>query len=215
MNNIKTVTKQDLMDILGVNREGLKSIEKRNTLEERLLEYGYILQNKFKQGRNTLYEVVYDDDKKVVRDFRKEYDKFKVNKEQWDNIGIYTIKDSKNNIYIGSTVSSFRNRFKGHWTKNNKKDRKYTCDFLHKTDAIFEVLEDMTGETEDIIRQTEKAYIDKYIADKRYNVINKATETYTTYKKDKPLQEKQFRTVRISNENYEQALLLLKQHNLI
>ena len=45
------VTKQELMEILGVKLDTLKQIEKRKTLEKRLDEKGYVLINKTKEGR--------------------------------------------------------------------------------------------------------------------------------------------------------------------
>ena len=51
------ITKQQLMDILGVKSDTLKQIEKRKTLEKRLNEKGYVLINKTKDGRNNIYEI--------------------------------------------------------------------------------------------------------------------------------------------------------------
>jgi hypothetical protein len=51
------ITKQQLMEILGVKSDTLKQIEKRKTLEKRLDEKGYSLINKTKEGRNNIYEI--------------------------------------------------------------------------------------------------------------------------------------------------------------
>ena len=53
------VDKKELCkSILGVSIEALKKIESRNKLEERLLDKGYKLNNKEKQGRKVYYNIV-------------------------------------------------------------------------------------------------------------------------------------------------------------
>jgi len=56
MINIK-LNKQQLMDMLGVQTAGLKSIEKRQQLHIRLEEKGYKLLDKLKEGRKVYYIV--------------------------------------------------------------------------------------------------------------------------------------------------------------
>lgn len=51
------LNKKELMDILGVNINGLKSIEQRGQLKKRLSDKGYKLISKSKEGRNMMYEV--------------------------------------------------------------------------------------------------------------------------------------------------------------
>lgn len=57
MDKIKTVEKQDLMDMLGITARTLKGIENQNKLSERLEKIGYILHEKFKQGRKVYYNI--------------------------------------------------------------------------------------------------------------------------------------------------------------
>ena len=49
--------KKELCDILGIQLEGLKSIEKRHQLNERLENKGYKLISKTKVGRNVIYNI--------------------------------------------------------------------------------------------------------------------------------------------------------------
>ena len=49
------ITREELLEILGVTNNNLKTIIKRKQLYERLREKGYIYINKEKIGRNTLY----------------------------------------------------------------------------------------------------------------------------------------------------------------
>ena len=55
MKEIIKVTREDILDILGVTNNNLKQIIKRKQLEGRLKEKGYIYIDKEKIGRNTLY----------------------------------------------------------------------------------------------------------------------------------------------------------------
>ena len=51
------VSRNELKSILEVNLNALKQIERRNTLDSRLLEKGYILLNKYIEGNKTIYEL--------------------------------------------------------------------------------------------------------------------------------------------------------------
>ena len=51
------LNRNELMEVLGVKTEGLKSIEKRGQLEERLNEKGYDFVEKIKEGRSNMYIV--------------------------------------------------------------------------------------------------------------------------------------------------------------
>ena len=49
------ITREELLEILGVTNNNLKTIIKRKQLYERLKQKGYIYIDKEKVGRNTLY----------------------------------------------------------------------------------------------------------------------------------------------------------------
>lgn len=54
------------MAILGVKKEGLKTIEKRQQLYVRLEEKGYTLKGKFKKGRKVYYEIEQKSEEKEI-----------------------------------------------------------------------------------------------------------------------------------------------------
>ena len=55
---IITFTREELRDMLQVQENTLKAVIKRKQLEQRINEVGYKLHNTYKQGRNTIYELV-------------------------------------------------------------------------------------------------------------------------------------------------------------
>lgn len=59
--NITFIT-EEICELLEVSKEGLKSIIKRKKLEDRLLAKGYILVDKYKDGRDNVYELKLIDD---------------------------------------------------------------------------------------------------------------------------------------------------------
>ena len=55
--NIFTVERDTILEILGVKNDTLKTIIRKKQLETRLKEKGYLLLETFKQGRKTLYKI--------------------------------------------------------------------------------------------------------------------------------------------------------------
>ena len=55
--NIFTVERITILEILGVKNDTLKTIKRKKQLETRLKEKGYLLLETFKQGRKTLYKI--------------------------------------------------------------------------------------------------------------------------------------------------------------
>lgn len=64
------VCRNKLKDILGVNLNALKQIERRKTLGKRLLENGYRLINKYIENNKTVYELETSKTKQIIS---KEY----------------------------------------------------------------------------------------------------------------------------------------------
>lgn len=60
------VCRNELKDLLDINLNALKQIERRNTLEKRLLERGYILLNKSIENKKTIYELGISKDKQII-----------------------------------------------------------------------------------------------------------------------------------------------------
>ena len=55
--NIFTVERQTILEILGVKNTALKHIIARKQLEDRLKEKGYLLLETLKKGRKTIYKI--------------------------------------------------------------------------------------------------------------------------------------------------------------
>jgi len=60
------VSRNELKNILEVNLNALKQIERRKTLEKRLLERGYILLDKSIENKKTIYELGISKDKQII-----------------------------------------------------------------------------------------------------------------------------------------------------
>jgi hypothetical protein len=138
---------------------------------------------------------------------RKEFPNFLISKEDETKIGIYKIV-LNNNIYIGSTIASFRRRFLQH---NNEKFNKvpFTSDMLREG-ATFEIIELCDGLTEMQIRTKENQYIKQYREDKDWNIIN-SRDAWEYAKKQK------FKTIKIQvkEEDYKNVLMFLQSNNLV
>lgn len=66
INDYKKVNKQELLNILNVNKEALKKIEQKQQLKERLFDKGYIFKDKIKEGRKVYYIIKQTSSKKEV-----------------------------------------------------------------------------------------------------------------------------------------------------
>lgn len=136
----------------------------------------------------------------------KIFKNFDIPKEHDNSIGVYKIIDKNNNIYIGSTTVSFRERFKQH-NKYNE-DMKHTYNLLHNG-GIFKIIEVMNNSSKIEIRKREQFYITKYINDKNYNVINRDKEVgYIGKKKTK------FKNIKIPDYEYKKVIKLLLENEI-
>lgn len=79
---IVELCKRDMCRILQVKNEGLKGIEKRNTLEARLNAHGYTLLDRFKRGNSIVYSIEkIDQSTKMICDLAKVFFKTKKTRE--------------------------------------------------------------------------------------------------------------------------------------
>ena len=99
---------------------------------------------------------------------RKEFPNFLISLEDEVKIGVYKITLDKD-VYIGSTISSFRHRFIQHNFKNNPIPNIFN---MLKNGATFEIVEICEEMTEPEIRALENKYINKYKTDSKWNLIN-------------------------------------------
>ena len=170
--------------------------------------------NFHKQGNKFVFTETYSEPKEKVdgRKYtkgnnRKEYSQFLIPREDENKIGIYKIV-LDDNIYIGSTIDGFRNRFRNH---NNEYSNNipFTFDMLNDG-ATFEIIEICEGLQESQIRNIENKYIQQYREDKDWNLIN-SNDAWSYAKKQK------FKTIKIQvkEEDYDKVLEFLKENNLI
>lgn len=85
------LSKQQLMDILGVKKAGLKSIENRQQLKERLKEKGYEFKDKIKEGRNIYYIAEQTNTNKEVYNNMVKYIFNTTKEEQFTDYFLYRI----------------------------------------------------------------------------------------------------------------------------
>lgn len=188
---------------------------KKSQLKELDRYYTY-----YKEGQKFIIDEVFQEPKEK-EDFRKynggghtgyfkQYDELNIKKTEYDNIGVYYIlKD--NNIYIGSTVSGFRQRFREHYNGYDEL-MKHTYELL-QDGGNFNILFDMTRiEDEVLIRQVEDEYIQYFKNNTNYNVINKKENAYSITERTKPLVNK---IIRVREDKYEQAIQLLIDNGLL
>ena len=207
------LTRYELMEILGVKNEGLKTIEKNNKLQERLQDKGYEFVEKIKEGRSNYYIVKQCKPITYIPIGYENIDNFKVDYNKRNNTGVYIIIDEDKNCYIGSTIRGFRHRFRRHWNGHSEYMR-YTYNLLHDNNGNFYILEDMTGKSEHEIRKREDELIREYEENPEYNVINRLCgvagfngERIDKLKKIKIKESNYFDAIRILNENGIEVIL--------
>ena len=143
-----------------------------------------------KEGNKFIIDSIYStmkpkEDKRQYAIHSKYKKEFNIDHKLKYHKGIYYIIDKYMNLYIGSTISSFRKRFNSHITRKykNSNNRLKTYDLLHNNNGTFNILYDMNNiEDEELIRMVEQEYI-KYFKDNyKYNIIN-VFEVITEQKK--------------------------------
>ena len=177
-----------------------------------------------KEGNKFIIDTIYDiplekEDKRQYAIHSKYKKEFNIDHKLKYHKGIYYIIDKYMNLYIGSTISSFRKRFNSHITRKykNSNNRLKTYDLLHNNNGTFNILYDMNNiEDKELIRMVEQEYI-KYFKDNyKYNVINvfNTTSINTKGYKNIRLIKKKYKTVKILEDDYIKALDILKQNNI-
>ena len=136
---------------------------------------------------------------------------FKVDRKDWNSIGVYTIT-LDNNIYIGSTIAGFRDRFRRH-NSREWNTTPHTTDML-ENGATFQILWKSDVKDEEYIRYKENQYIKQYRKSKTWKLVN-TNEAWNKYEHNKPKNKHSMRYIKIENNNYDKAIKLLKQNNLI
>ena len=167
-----------------------------------------------KQGNKFVFTEVYSEPKEKVDgrkntkgNNRKIFSSFLIPREDENKIGVYKIV-LDNNIYIGSTIDGFRNRFRNH---NNEYSNNvpFTFDMLNDS-ATFDIIEICEGLQESQVRNIENKYMQQYREDEDWNLIN-SNDAWSYTKKQK------FKTIKIQvkEEYYNKVLKFLQDNNLV
>lgn len=140
----------------------------------------------------------------------REYKNFNIIEDDFNRIGIYKIT-LNNDIYIGSTIKSFRKRFQEH-NVGSDKFMQHTYEIL-QNGGVFEILYNMTGiDDEPLIRMTEDMFIKEFLMNTNWNVINRKNDANSyTEKKDK---EKLIK-FKVKESEYYDVIQMLVEKNLI
>lgn len=122
--------------------------------------------------------------------------------------GVYKIEDENKNIYIGSTIKSFYERFKGHYVYPNKK-MLHTKELIDNGGKMYALWVAPDGTSEQEIRAKEREYILKYLNDSEYNVINHRDRL-----PDSDIIKIKKKTIKVSKDDYDKAIELLNNHKI-
>lgn len=140
----------------------------------------------------------------------KQYEELNIEQSEYNNIGVYYILKDKN-IYIGSTMNSFRHRFREHYNGYDEL-MQHTYELL-QNGGTFNILYDMTGiDDEVLVRMVEDECIQYFINYTDYNVVNKNEKAYSVTERIRPLKNK---TIKVREDKYEDAMQLLIDNGLI
>jgi len=166
-----------------------------------------------KEGNKFIIEEIYTDilekinaRKDTKGNNRIEFPNFIISKEDENKIRVYKIV-LNNNIYIGSTIKGFRERFRAHHIKDNPVPHIFD---MFEDGATFDIVEVCERMIEPEIRALENKYINKYKTDSKWNLINsKDAWSYI------PNYKQKYKTIKIKEEDYEKALKVLRDSNLL
>ena len=164
-----------LCNVLNVNVKGGKSKQLQIIDMKRYFKY-------HNEGNKFIIDEIYPEPKEKIKinidnrgksegsrnNNRKEFPNFLISLEDEVKIGVYKITLDKD-VYIGSTISSFRHRFIQHNFKNNPIPNIFN---MLKNEATFEIVEICEEMTEPEIRELENKYINEYKNNNKWNLIN-------------------------------------------
>ena len=137
----------------------------------------------------------------------KHQPQFKIPKEHFDSKGVYCIIVN-HDIYIGSTNNTFRQRFNQHKAKDNSL---ITKEILENETTQFIMLKEMNSSTEFEIRLKEEEYIQHYINNTDWNVVN---EVLSVKIKGRINQPPKYKSIKVLESDYEKALQILQENNI-
>lgn len=159
-----------------------------------------------KVGQKIIITKIFDEphqkeDKRKTRHYQHGVECYNINHKFDKCKGVYCISNkSTNELYIGSTIDSFRHRFNQHYSKNNTKI--YNC--LHNG-GKFSILwiASNNDSNEDICKQ-KQIYIDKALKS-NWTILN-IQKAYALYKYEK--------LIKVSVKDIKQINQLTKQNSI-
>lgn len=162
-----------------------------------------------KEGFKIIIDKIYNVPKEKINNtnhYMAKYNNLLISENDYNKIGVYCIIQD-NSIYIGSTIVGFRQRFQEHNKRNDNVLPTY--DMLHNNGYFKLLWIAENNETEPEIREKENKYINKYKNDDNWIVVNNRDAWSFTQPKPK------YKRIKILKSNYEKAMQLLKDNNLI
>ena len=146
---------------------------------------------------------------------KKHYEQYLPNEKYNRSIGVYKIT-LDNQIYIGSTVVGFRERFISHISKFNILPTKKMLD----NGATFEILQICDGMTENEIRHIEDNWIEEYRNNPNWIVVNGRKnvgikgEGFTKDKRQRKDSKPKYTKIRINKDDFDKTIELLKSNGI-
>ena len=196
---------KEICDFLQVTRENFRKMKSRGRLEKRLEDIGYKLINSQKNGRNANYTI------RKVGEPKVKFPNLLIEEQYYESIGVYKIV-LNNEIYIGSTIAGFKNRFLTHRGVGNKlKTRK----MLLEQGATFEILQICDGMSENEIRHIEQQWIEEYRNNPDWEVIN--IDDHVKIKGEQHGKSQNIpdnKMIRVKREDYDRALEILEREGI-
>ena len=164
-------------------------------------------ENGKKLSNKIIIEEVYDEplpipDKRKTVGHKIKFSGYHIPQEHSKSKGVYRII-CDNEVYIGSTCSGLRRRFIHHLKLNNHPPTK---DLLERG-GRFELLEVMNNASKEEILIREDYYIDLYLKDKDYTVVNQRSALPSPPKV-------KYKRLLILEDDYELAMSLLEEHGI-
>ena len=189
----KEVTYKQICKILDINYTS-------SNAKTRQLKYIKCYYNIEKHG--TKFKIINKYD--TPQDYEdKRKDKTIISKDLYDKHGVYYIVDNNKNIYIGSTLKRFGERYIGHASKYNLT----TSKDIVNTDHVFNCLYDMTDiEDNTLIKMIENEYIEYFKTLSDYNVVNMQKALNTNKSESK--------IIKVNKYEYNKAIRILEENNI-
>ena len=169
-------------------------------------------------GRKYMLVEKYDTPKEIEDNrgkAKKDYPQYVIEDKYDKSIGVYKIT-LDNQIYIGSTVVGFRERFISHISKFNTLPTKKMLD----NGATFEILQICDGMTENEIRHIEDNWIEEYRNNPNWIVVNERKnvgikgEGFTKDKRQRKNSKPKYIKVRINKDDFDKTIELLKSNGI-